>query len=132
MEAPEEDFQDAQAYLTQDAISAAGGLRGPLQGLCEKHNAGALISIERPAVLACIGNKPSAAAKVVSHGDFLPSMGSEAEKRAAARVLGNGLRIRRKSARKTLRHDLSQGFALETQTGLRAGFSFSTRTLRDS
>jgi hypothetical protein len=46
-------------------------------------DAGALIAIERPGMGASVGDKPGTAAKVISHGDFLPScrLGSRSHSR---------------------------------------------------
>ena len=69
MEAEEQGFQDGKPHIAQDAVSAASGLGAAFKLLCKIQDAGALVSVAGDAVLAWIGNKPGAAAKVVSHGD---------------------------------------------------------------
>ena len=68
MECQHQGSQDAKAYLAHDAIAGSSGPCTALQGLSKREDAGALVAIERPAMLASVGNEPGAAAKVVSHG----------------------------------------------------------------
>jgi hypothetical protein len=66
-EAQDQGAKDSQADLAHDAVAGSSGPRAAFQGFGKDEDAGSLISIERPAVVARV-NKPRAAAKVVSHG----------------------------------------------------------------
>jgi hypothetical protein len=105
-EAEDQAAEHLQPGLPKDATASADGLCAALERFSGDDDAGTFVAIKRPAVLARVGNKPGAAAKVVSHGDLLPSMSSEAESRQAASVLGNGLQFEGESDQKSVADDL--------------------------
>ena len=69
-EAQDKDTKDSQAYLAHNAVASSWRSCAAFQGFGKGKDSGSLVSIERPAMLARIGNKPRAAAKAISHGCF--------------------------------------------------------------
>jgi hypothetical protein len=87
--------KDSQPYLAQDAVPPSWRPCAAFQGFGKGEDSGSFVSIERPAVVASVGNEPGAAAKSVSHGDLLPSIGlgsREADSRSRSRKLACDLR----------------------------------------
>ena len=64
----DQDAKDAKADLAHDAIASPGRPGASFEVFGKVQDAGAFVSIERPAVLASVGNEPGSAAKVISHG----------------------------------------------------------------
>ena len=124
MEAQEQGFQDGEPDIAEDAIPAASGLCATFQALGKGEDAGALVAIERPAMLARIGNKPRAAAKAISHGYFLPSVAARSWRQASRQRSQKWLAmLGENQARKELpRSFRSRRFSLVPQARFRAGF----------
>ena len=107
--------------IAQDAVTAAGGLGAPLQRLCGKHDASALISIERPAVLARIGNKPAPRRNWFRTVIFLQAL-SLGREQASRQRFEKGLACEGANQEKAVARQLSSRFIPLYRSPLSSGF----------